>query len=46
MGGVALLKAVGFIKEGGSLELSVEARNMDLIAETRKKLQGAFAQYA
>ena len=47
MGGVALLKAVGFAKQAdGSLLLPLEARDLALVAETRAKLTAAMEQYA
>jgi hypothetical protein len=41
VGGVGLLKAVGFRKVGDSLELALEARDMDLLVATRAKIQAA-----
>lgn len=44
VGGVGLLKAVGFRKVGTSLELSEADRDLDLLRDTRAKLEAAIAQ--
>jgi hypothetical protein len=41
VGGIALLRALGFEKNGDSLDLSLEARDLELIGGIREKLAAA-----
>jgi hypothetical protein len=47
VGGVALLKAVGFVRndEGTSLDMSDENLNLKLLSLTKDKLEAALAKY-
>ncbi|CAM9954587.1 unnamed protein product, partial [Ectocarpus fasciculatus] len=45
IGGVALLKAVGFAKEESRLFMSMEARDEALLANAKEKLEEAIASY-
>ncbi|CBJ27422.1 PUB domain, zinc finger protein Thioredoxin [Ectocarpus siliculosus] len=45
IGGVALLKAVGFAKEESRLFMSMEARDEGLLANAKEKLEDAIASY-
>ncbi|CAN0540158.1 unnamed protein product, partial [Ectocarpus sp. 12 AP-2014] len=45
IGGVALLKAVGFAKEESRLFMSMEARDEGLLASAKEKLEDAIASY-
>ncbi|CAM9164716.1 unnamed protein product [Hapterophycus canaliculatus] len=45
IGGTALLKAVGFVKEGSRLFMSMEARDEALLTNAKEKLEAALASY-